>query len=305
MHSSSLVKTPNLQLVAEQPWTGECWNPPVKDTPHPTAKRKPKQDSRRSATPFKMKPHTAPSPPEMLGEHKKILCTSGPRERNSYHHKKLKQTIRWLFEGLLQRHAAVAYHEDRGSDSSRPGRHDVSHESLWRRSLIGLLQSHQVGNAQTGEQLCQRSSCTVAKVLDPTKDFPTWGSGRGTENPQGIWLWRSARFDDKLRHFSKNRHITLLTKVHIVRALVFLVIMYGYESWIIYKAECQNIDAFELWCWRRLLRAPWITRKSKQSILKEINAEYSLERLMLKLKLQYFGHLTWRTNSLEKTLMLG
>ena len=87
--------------------------------------------------------------------------------------------------------------------------------------------------------------------------------------------------------------------------MVFLVVMYGCESWTIQKAECQRIDAFELWCWRRLLRVPWTAKRSKQSILKEISPEYSLERLMLKLKLQSFGHLMWRTNSLKKTLMLG
>ena len=87
--------------------------------------------------------------------------------------------------------------------------------------------------------------------------------------------------------------------------MVFPVVMYGYESWIIKKAESQRADAFELWCWRRLLRVPWTTRRSNQSILKEINPEYSLEGLMLKLKLQYFGHLMWRADSLEKTLMLG
>ena len=103
----------------------------------------------------------------------------------------------------------------------------------------------------------------------------------------------------------KNREITLPTKVHLVKAMVFPVIMYGYESWTIKKADCQRIDAFELWCWRRLLKIPWTARRSNQSILKEISPEYSLERLVLKLKLQYFGHLMWRTNSLEKTLMLG
>ena len=103
----------------------------------------------------------------------------------------------------------------------------------------------------------------------------------------------------------KNRDITLLTKVHIVKALVFPVVMYGCESWTIKKAECQRIDAFGLWCWRRLLRVPWNARRSNQSILKEINLGYSLEGLMLKLKLQYFGHLMRRTDSLEKTLMLG
>ena len=95
------------------------------------------------------------------------------------------------------------------------------------------------------------------------------------------------------------------TKVHLVKVTVFPLVMYGCESWTIKKAERQRSDAFELWCWRRLLRVPWTAWRSNQSILKEINPEYSLERLMLKLKLQYFGHLMWRTDSLEKTLMLG
>ena len=101
------------------------------------------------------------------------------------------------------------------------------------------------------------------------------------------------------------RDLTLPTKVHLVKAMVFLVVMYGCDSWTIKKAECQIIDAFKLWCWRRLLKVPWTTRRSSQSILKEISAEYSLEGLMLKLKLKYFRHLMWRTDSLEKTLMLG
>ena len=103
----------------------------------------------------------------------------------------------------------------------------------------------------------------------------------------------------------KSRDITLPTKVCLVKAMVFPVVMYGHESWTIMKVEHQRIDAFELWCWRRLLRVPWTARRSNQSILKEISPEYSLEGLMLKLKLQYFSHLTWRTNLLEKTLMLG
>ena len=103
----------------------------------------------------------------------------------------------------------------------------------------------------------------------------------------------------------KSTDITLPTKVCLVRAMVFPVLMHGCENWTIKKAEHQRIDAFELWCWRRLLRVPWTTRRSNQSILKEISPEYSLEGLMLKLKLQYFGHLMWRTDSLEKTLMLG
>ena len=103
----------------------------------------------------------------------------------------------------------------------------------------------------------------------------------------------------------KSRDSTLLTKVRLVKAMVFPVVMYGCESWTIKKAECQRIDASELWYWRRLLRVPWTARRPNQSILKEISPEYSLEGLMLKLKLQYFGHLMQRTDSLEKTLMLG
>ena len=103
----------------------------------------------------------------------------------------------------------------------------------------------------------------------------------------------------------KSRDITLSTKVHIFKAVVFPVVMYEYESWTIKKAECWRVDAFKLWCWRRLLRVPWTARRSNQSILKTINPEYSLEGLMLKLKLQYSGHLMQTANSLEKTLMLG
>ena len=119
----------------------------------------------------------------------------------------------------------------------------------------------------------------------------------------------------KLRHFLlgrkamrqhiKKRDITLPIKVHLVKAMVFSVVMYGCESWTIKKTEHQRIDAFELWCWRRLLRVPWTSRISNQSTLKEISPEYSLEGLMLKLKLQYVVHLMWRTDSLEKTLLLG
>ena len=103
----------------------------------------------------------------------------------------------------------------------------------------------------------------------------------------------------------KSRDVTLLTKAHIVKAMVFPRVMYGCERWTIKKAECRRINAFKLWCWRRLLRVPWTTRRSNQSILKEINSEYSSEGLVLKLKLQYFGHLMWRADSLEKTLVLG
>ena len=103
----------------------------------------------------------------------------------------------------------------------------------------------------------------------------------------------------------KSRDITLPTKVHVVKAMVFPVVMYGCESWTIKKAKCQRIDTFELWCWRRLLRVPWTARRSNLSILKEISPGCSLEGLMLKLKLQYFDHLMWVADSLEKTLMLG
>ena len=103
----------------------------------------------------------------------------------------------------------------------------------------------------------------------------------------------------------KSRHVTLPTKVCIVKAMVFPVVMYSCENWTIKKAECQRIDAFELWCWRRLLRAPWMARRSNLSVLREINPEYSLEELMLTLKLQYFGHLLQTADSLEKSLMLG
>ena len=103
----------------------------------------------------------------------------------------------------------------------------------------------------------------------------------------------------------KSRDITLPTKVHLVKAMVFPVVMFGYESWTLKKADPARIDAFELWCWKRLSRVPWTERRSNQSILKEISPEYSLEGLMLKLKLQNFGHPMGRTDSLEKTLMLG
>ena len=109
----------------------------------------------------------------------------------------------------------------------------------------------------------------------------------------------------KLDSMLKSRNINVLTKVRLVKAMIFPVVLYGCENWTIKKAERRSIDAFELWCWRRLLRVPWTARRSNQSILKEISPQYSLEGLMLKLKFQYFGHLMWRTDSFEKTLMLG
>ena len=116
-------------------------------------------------------------------------------------------------------------------------------------------------------------------------------------------LWKKS-CDQPRQHIKKQRHY-FTKKVHLVKAMVFPVIRYGCESWIIKKGERQRIDAFELWCWRRLLRVPWIARGSNQSVLKEIDPGCSLEGLMLKLKLQYFGHLLWRADLFEKTLMVG
>ena len=120
--------------------------------------------------------------------------------------------------------------------------------------------------------------------------------------PLLFWLFS---FMTNLDSILKSRGITLPTKVRLVKAMVFPVVMYGCESWSVKKGECGRIDAFELWYWRRLLRVPWTPGRSNQSILMEISPEYSLEGLMLKLKLQYLGHLMWRTDSSEKTLMLG
>ena len=139
-------------------------------------------------------------------------------------------------------------------------------------------------------------------------DFIFWGSkitadgGYSHEIKRCLFLGRKVMTN--LDSLLKSRDITLPTKVHPVKVVVFPVVVYGCESWTIKKAECRRIDALELWCWRRLLRVPWTTRRSNQSILKEISLEYSLEGLMLKLNFQYFGHLMQRTDSLEKTLML-
>ena len=130
----------------------------------------------------------------------------------------------------------------------------------------------------------------------------TVGSNHSHQMKRYLFLGRKAM--TKLDSVFKSRDITLPTKVCLVKAMVFPVVMYGCASWTIKKAECRRIDAFELRCWRRLLRVPWTARRSNQSILKEISPEYSLEGLMLKLKHQYFGHVMWRTKSLGKILML-
>ena len=147
------------------------------------------------------------------------------------------------------------------------------------------------------------------ETMETVTDFIFWGSqitadgDCSHEIKRRLLLGRKAMTN--LDSILKSRDITLPTKVRLIKAIVFPVVMYGCESSTIKKAEHQRIDAFELWCWRRLLRVPWTARRSNQSILKEISPEYLLEGLMLKLKLQSFGHLMWRTDSMEKTLMLG
>ena len=145
--------------------------------------------------------------------------------------------------------------------------------------------------------------------VDTVTDFLSLGSKIAMDSDCSYEIKRQLPVGRKamtiLDNILKNSDITLPAKFHIVKIMVFPVVMYGYDSCILKKADQKRIDAFELWCWRRLLRVPWTARRSKLSILKEINPEYSLEGLMLKLKLQYFGHLMRRANSLEKTLILG
>ena len=147
------------------------------------------------------------------------------------------------------------------------------------------------------------------ETVETVADFILWGSKIAADGYCSHEIKRCLLLGRKvmtnLDCTLKSRDITLPTKVPLVKAMGFLVVMYGCESWTIKKAECQRIEAFELWCWRRLLRVPWTSRRSNQSVLKEISPGFSLEGLMLKLKLQYFGHLMQRADSLEKTLMLG
>ena len=150
---------------------------------------------------------------------------------------------------------------------------------------------------------------TDGETMETVTDFFYLGSKITADGDCSHEIKRRLLFGRKvmanLDSILKSRHVTLPTKVHLVKAIIFPVVMYGCNSWTINKAEHWRIDAFELWCWRRPLRVPWTARRSNQSILKEINLEYSLEGLMLKLKFQYFGHLMWRTDSVEKTLILG
>ena len=147
------------------------------------------------------------------------------------------------------------------------------------------------------------------ETVETVSDFIFWGSQITADGDCSHEIQRRLLLGRKvmtnLDSIWKSRDITLPTKVHLVKAMIFPVVMYGCESWTINKAECRRIDAFELWCWRRLLRVPWTARRSNRSILKEVSPGCSLEGPMLKLKLQYFGHLMRRTDSLEKTLMLG
>ena len=147
------------------------------------------------------------------------------------------------------------------------------------------------------------------ETVEVVSDFIFWGPKITADGDCSHEIKRRLLLESKvmtnLDSVLKNRDITLLTKVRLVKAIVFPVVMYGCERWTVKKAECWKTDAFELWCWRRLLRVPWTARRSNQSILKEISPGCSLEGLMLELKRQYFGHLMWRVDSLEKTLMLG
>jgi len=147
------------------------------------------------------------------------------------------------------------------------------------------------------------------ETVETVADFIFWGSKITADADCSLEIKRCLLLGRKvmtnLDSILKNKDITLPTKVRLVKAVVFPVVMYGCESWTVKKADCQRIDAFELWCWRRLLRVPWTARRSNQSILKEINPGCSLEGLILRLKFQYFGHLMRRVDSLEKTLMLG
>ena len=157
---------------------------------------------------------------------------------------------------------------------------------------------------------CPTTSWQIdGKTVETVTDFIFWGIKITADGDYSHEVKRCLLLKRKvmtnLDSILKSRDITLPTKVHLVKVMVFPVVVYGCESQTIKKAECRRIDAFELWCWRRLLRVPWTAKRSNHSILKEISPEYSLEVLMLKLKLQYFGHLMQRIDSLEKTLMLG
>ena len=178
---------------------------------------------------------------------------------------------------------------------------DISLSKLWeivKDRGAWLAAVHGIAKSQT--QLSDRTILQSYWVTVPDRLFLV-----GSIFISGLWILLGKKVMTNLDSILKSRHITLPTKVCLVKTMVFPVVMYGCESWTIKKAEHRRIDAFELWCWQRLLRVPWTARRSNQSILKEISPGCSLEGLMLKLKLQYFGHLIRRADSLEKTLMLG
>ena len=189
-------------------------------------------------------------------------------------------------------------------------------EELLKSLLMKVKEnSEKVGLNLNIQKIKITASCPITswqidgETVETVTDF-FWGGSKITAD--GDWshkikrhLLLGRKVMTNLDSILKSKDITLSTKVHLVKAMVFPVVMYGCESWTIKKAEDQRIDAFEVWCWRRLLRVPWTARRSNQSILKEISPGCSLEGLMLKLKLQYFGHLMQRVDSLEKTLMLG
>ena len=188
---------------------------------------------------------------------------------------------------------------------------------LWQKSeeeIKSLLMKVKVESEKVGLKLnIQKTkimaSSPITSWVEIVSDFIFGGSKITADDDCSHEIKRHLLLGRKvvtnLDSLLKSRDITLPTKVHLVKAMVFPAVMYGCESWTIKKAEHRRTDAFEMWCWRRLLRVPWTARRSNQSILKEINPEYSLEGLMLKLKLQYFGHLMRRADSFEKTLMLG
>ena len=197
-----------------------------------------------------------------------------------------------------------------GSVAAAPG---SAAQALFLR-CVGLATPGHVEASRTRGQTrisCIGRGILYHKVSGMGKQWQTifWGSKITADGDcshkvkRHLLLGRKAMTN--LDSILKSRNITLPTKVHLVKAMVFPVVMYECESWNVKKAEHQRLDAFELWCWRRPLRVPWTAGRSNQSILKEISPEYLLEGLMLKLKLQYFGHLMWRADSLEKTLMLG
>ena len=187
----------------------------------------------------------------------------------------------------------------------------------WWAAVHGVAKSQtrlkRLSSSSSSSKIMASSPVTSWEIdgetVETVSDFILWGSKITSDGDCSHEIKRHLLLGRKvmtnLDSIFKSRDVTLPTKVHLVRAMVFPVVMYGCESWTVKKAEHRRTDVFELWCWKRLLRVPWTARRSNQSILKEISPGISLERMMLKLKLQYFGHLMRRVDSLEKTLMVG